>query len=57
MKDYYFLTLPSLRCQPHWQNTQSKRNNQILPKNLPALHAQTLGGHDSTVNLDIKMIN
>jgi len=29
-------TLPSLRCQVHWQNTQSQSPNQILPKNLPA---------------------
>ena len=37
-------TLPSLRCQAHWQNAQSQRYNQILPKSLPAhptqLHKQ-----------------
>jgi hypothetical protein len=28
-------THPSLRCQAHWQNAQSQRYNQILPKSLP----------------------
>ena len=44
-------TLPSLRCQAHWQNAQSQRYNQILPKSLPARPTQTHGGQDSAANL------
>lgn len=32
---------PSLRCQAHWQNAQSNRYIQILPKSLPALPTPT----------------
>jgi len=36
----------SLHCQAHWQNPLSHRSNQILPKSLPARHAQTHGQND-----------
>jgi hypothetical protein len=44
-------TLPSLRCQAHWQNTQSQRHNQILPKSLPALPTPTHGQKDNTAKI------
>lgn len=47
---------PSLRCKAHWQNAQSQRYNQILPKSLPALPTPTLGGQDSAANLTEKLI-
>ena len=37
----YNSTLPSLRCQAHWQNSQSNCTNQILPKSFPARPALT----------------
>lgn len=37
---------PSLRFQAHWQNAQSQRYNQILPKSLPARPAPTHGQKD-----------
>lgn len=42
---------PSLRCQAHWQNTQSLRCKQILPKSLPAHPTQTLVQTDIAVKL------
>jgi len=44
-------TLPSLRCQAHWQNTLSNRLNQILPKSFPARPALTHGLNDIAANL------
>ena len=44
-------TLPSLRCQAHWQNTQSQRHNQILPKSLPALPTPTHGQKDNAAKI------
>ena len=38
---------PSLRCQAHWQNTQSQRYNQILPKSLPARPTPTHRQNDN----------
>jgi hypothetical protein len=35
------LAIPSLRFQAHWQNAQSQRYNQILPKSLPAHPTQS----------------
>jgi len=48
---------PSLRCQAHWQNAQSQRYNQILPKSLPALPTPTHGVKDSAANLIDNEIN
>ena len=48
-------THPSLRCQAHWQNTQSQRYNQILPKSLPARPTPTHGGQDSAAKMNDKM--
>ncbi len=33
---------PSLRCKAHWQNAQSQRYNQILPKSFSARPSPTL---------------
>jgi hypothetical protein len=44
-------TLPSLRCQAHWQNTQSQRHNQILPKSLPALSTLPHGQKDNAAKI------
>jgi hypothetical protein len=44
-------TLPSLRCQAHWQNTQSQRYNQILPKSLPALPTPSHGQKDNAAKI------
>ena len=46
---------PSLRCQAHWQNTQSQRYAQILPKSLPARPTPTHGGQDSAVKMEDKL--
>jgi len=43
---------PSLRCQAHWQNAQSQRYDQILPKSLPALPNPTLGQNDSAAKIN-----
>jgi hypothetical protein len=48
-------THPSLRCQAHWQNTQSQRYSQILPKSLPARPTPTHGGQDSAAKMNDKM--
>ena len=45
------LRKPSLRCKAHWQNAQSQRYDQILPKNLPALPALTLGQTDNAAKI------
>ena len=50
------LTHPSLRCKAHWQNAQSQRYNQILPKSLPALPTPTHGRQDIAANLTEKLI-
>jgi hypothetical protein len=47
--------LPSLRCQAHWQNAQSQRYNQILPKSLPARPTPTHGGQDSAAKINDKL--
>jgi len=44
-------SLPSLRCQAHWQNAQSNCLNQILPKSFPARPALTHGLNDIAANL------
>ncbi len=44
---------PSLRCQAHWQNTQSQQFNQILPKSLPSRPAQT---HEQRI-IAVKLID
>jgi len=49
-------TRPSLRCQAHWQNAQSQRFNQILPKSLPARPTPTHGQMDNAANLKDKII-
>ncbi len=48
-------TLPSLRSQAHWQNAQSQRYDQILPKSLPALPTPTHGGQDSAAKIGDKL--
>ncbi len=48
-------TLPSLRCQAHWQNAQNNRLNQILPKSFPARPALTHGLNYIAANL--KLLN
>jgi len=45
------LRKPSLRCKAHWQNAQSQRYDQILPKSLPALPALTLGQTDNAAKI------
>ncbi|MDO9579611.1 MAG: hypothetical protein Q7J06_03455 [Bacteroidales bacterium] len=63
MKNYnYFeridiLSLPSLRCQAHWQNPQSQRYNQILPKSLPALPTPTHGLKDNEAKIKDNITN
>ena len=47
-------TLPSLRCQAHWQNAQSNRLNQILPKSFPARPALTHRLNDIAANLKLQ---
>jgi hypothetical protein len=44
-------TLPSLRCQAHWQNAQTNCLNQILPKSFPARPALTHRLNDIAANL------
>ena len=46
-----YLTLPSLRRQAHWQNAQSQRCDQILPKSLPALPTPTHGQKDNAAKI------
>lgn len=46
---------PSLRCKAHWQNAQSQRYNQILPKSLPAHPTPTHGEKDSAAKMNYKM--
>ena len=41
----------SLRCKAHWQNAQSQRYDQILPKSLPALPTPTLGQTDNAAKI------
>jgi hypothetical protein len=57
----YTPTLPSLRCKAHWQNAQSQRYAQILPKSLPARRIPTHGQKDDAAkmkdNLTGKMNN
>ena len=50
------LTHPSLRCKAHWQNAQSQRYNQILPKSLPAHPTPMHGRQDIAANLTEKLI-
>jgi len=50
-----FQPSPSLRCQAHWQNAQSQRYNQILPKSLPARPTPTHGGQDSAAKMKDKL--
>jgi hypothetical protein len=45
------LKYPSLRCQAHWQNAQSQRPNQILPKSLPALPTPAHGQKDNAAKM------
>ena len=45
------LRKPSLRCKAHWQNAQSQRYDQILPKSLPALPTPTLGQTDNAAKI------
>jgi len=45
------LHAPSLRCQAHWQNAQSQRYNQLLPKSLPALPTPTHGQKDNAAKI------
>ena len=47
-------THPSLHCQAHWQNAQSQRYDQILPKSLPARPTPTHIRQDSAANLTNK---
>jgi len=44
-------SLPSLRCQAHWQNARSNHLNQILPKSFPARPALPHGLNDIAANL------
>lgn len=44
----------SLRCQAHWQNTQSQRYDQILPKSRPALPTLPLGLKDNAAKIKDK---
>jgi len=45
------LRIPSLRCKAHWQNAQSPRYDQILPKSLPALPTPTHGQKDNAAKI------
>lgn len=47
---------PSLRCQAHWQNAQSNRLNQILPKSFPARPALTHRLNDIAANWKLRNI-
>lgn len=42
---------PSLRCKAHWQNAQSQRFKQILPKSLPARTTPTHGQIDNVAKI------
>ncbi len=63
MKNYnYFeriniLSLPSLRCQAHWQNPQSQRYNQISPKSLPARPTPTHGLKENAAKIKDNITN
>lgn len=50
---------PSLGCQAHWQNAQSQRSSQILPKSLPAHPAPSLGlkKFAAKLNINRKLMN
>lgn len=48
---------PSLRFQAHWQNTQSQRYDQILPKSLSALPTQTHGQKDNAAKINDRFTN
>ena len=48
------LRKPSLRCKAHWQNAQSPRYNQILPKSLPALPTPTHRQKDNAAKIKDK---
>jgi len=48
-----FPTFPSLRFQAHWQNPQSQRYNQILPKSLQALPTPTHGLKDNAAKMKV----
>ncbi len=48
---------PSLRFQAHWQNAQSQRVNQILPKSLTALPTQTHGLKDNAAKINDRFTN
>ena len=50
-------TLPSLRCQAHWQNAQSQRYDQILPKSLPARSTPTHGQKDNAAKIKDRISN
>jgi len=50
-------TLPSLRCQAHWQNAQSQRHNQILPKSLTALPTPTHRQKDNAAKSKDRLTN
>jgi len=50
-------TLPSLRCQAHWQNAQSQRYDQILPKSLPARPTPTHGQKDNAAKIKDRISN
>lgn len=49
------LRKPSLRCKAHWQNAQSQRYDQILPKSLPALPTPTLGQKDNAAKIKVRI--
>ncbi len=49
-------SFPSLRCQAHWQNAQSKHLNQNLPKSFPARLALTHGLNNIAANLALQNI-
>jgi len=42
-------------CQAHWQNAQSQRYNQILPKSLSALPTTTHGQKDNAAKIKERM--
>jgi len=48
-------SLSSLRCQAHWQNAQSQRYNQILPKSPPALPTPTHRQKDIAAKMNEKL--
>jgi len=52
MKELEFPSHPSLRFQAHWQNAQSQRYKQILPKSLQARPTPTHGQKDSAAKIE-----